>query len=140
MPTPKLSQLVLPVKDPTTGEITNITFDISGSGGSSSPEASGFGYGTCSTAYITTAKEVTLSDFVLTKNGIVSVTFANAVPSGATLNVNGTGAKDIHHKGVSIANNVIFGGDTATFIYDGTYFNMIAIDRTPTVSSNKVTF
>ena len=138
MPTPVLSQLVLPVKDETTGNVTNVTFNIQG--GSSSPEASGFGYGTCSTAYITAAKEVTLSDFVLTKNGIVSVTFTNAVPSSATLNVNSTGAKAIHHRGSAIANNVIFGGDTATFIYDGTYFNLIAIDRTPAVSNSTVTF
>ena len=136
MPTPTLSQLVLPVKDPDTGVVTNVTFNLQG--GSSSPEASGFGYGTCSTAYITTAKEVTLSNFVLTTNGIVSVTFVNAVPSSATLNVNNTGAKAIHHRGAAIANNVIFEGDTATFIYDGTYFNLIAIDRTPTVSNSKV--
>jgi len=133
---PNLSQMVLPVKDATTGEITLQTFNIIGGG--SSPESSGFGYGTCSTAYINTAKEATLSNFVLTKNGIISITFDNSVPANSTLNVNSTGAKAIHHKCAALASNVIFGGDTVTFIYDGTYFNLIAIDRVPSVSNNKV--
>lgn len=130
-----ISQFVLPVKNATTGEVENQTFDLPGS---SSPEGLGFGYGTCSTAYITSEKAVTLSGFVLTKNGIVSITFSNAVASNATLNVNSTGAKAIHHKGAALLNNIILAGDTVTFIYDGTYFNLIAIDRIPTVSSKTV--
>ena len=132
-----ISQFTLPVRNATTGEIENQTFNLPGS---STPEGNGFGYGTCSTAYITTAKEATLSNFVLKTNGIVSITFTNAVPSNATLNVNSTGAKAIHHRGAAIANNIIFGGDTVTFIYDGTYFNLIAIDRLPTVSNDTATF
>ena len=131
-----LSQLTLPVRDSITGETTNVTYDLKD--GSSGPEEKGFGYGTCSTAYITTAKVVTLEGFVLKKNGIVSVTFTNAVASNATLNVNNTGAKAIHHKGAALANNIILAGDTVTFIYDGTYFNLIAIDRIPVVSNKTI--
>lgn len=130
----KIKKFILPVKSGNV--IQNIEYDLP----SSSPETLGFGYGVCSTAYITPAKVVAITDYELTKNGIVSVTFDNAVPSSATLNVNSTGAKSIYHRGAALANNVIFAGDTATFIYDGTNFNLIAIDRVPTVSSNKANF
>ena len=129
-----LTKLILPVK--VNGTIQNQEFNLPGT---STPENLGFGYGTCSTAYITIAKVATLTDFVLTKNAIVSITFENAVPSNATLNVNSTGAKALRHRGAAIANNVILGGDTATFIYDGTYFNLIALDRLPTVTNSKLT-
>ena len=129
----KITKFVLPVKSGNV--VQNVEYDLP----TYSPEALGFGYGVCSTAYITPEKAVSITDFVLTKNGIVSVTFNNAVPSSATLNVNSTGAKAVHHKGAALANNVIFAGDTATFIYDGTYYNLIALDRTPTVSNNTVT-
>lgn len=128
-----ISKLILPVK--TGGVIQNIEFDLP----SSSPESLGFGYGVCSTAYITPSKAVSITGYTLTRNGIVSVTFENAVPSSAALNVNNEGAKPIYHRGAAIMNNVIFAGDTATFIYDGTKYNLIALDRTPTVSNKTVT-
>lgn len=130
MSNPVLSSLILPVKSGNT--VTNIQYDLpsGGGGGASTPEAIGFGYGTCDTAYITTEKAVTLSGYVLTKNGIVAVHFTNAVPASATLNINSTGAKAIYHKGAALASNVIGQGDTATFIYDGTYFQLISLDRT----------
>lgn len=129
----KITKFILPVK--TGNVVENVEYDLP----SSSPETLGFGYGVCSTAYITPEKAVSITGFDLTKNGIVSVTFSNAVPSSATLNVNSTGAKALHHRGAALANNVIFAGDTATFIYDGTYFNLIALDRIPTVSNETVT-
>lgn len=129
----KITKFRLPVKVGNTVEIQE--FDVPGT---STPENLGFGYGTCSTAYITTAKVATLTGFVLTKNAIVSITFVNAVPSNATLNVNSTGAKALHHRGTALADNVILGGDTATFIYDGTHFNLIALDRLPTATNSKL--
>lgn len=129
----KITKFILPVK--TGSVIQNVEYDLP----SSSPQALGFGYGVCSTAYITPAKVVSITDYALTRNGIVSVTFENAVPSSATLNVNSEGAKPIYHRGAAIANNVIFAGDTATFIYDGTNYNLIALDRIPVVSNETVT-
>ncbi len=129
----KITKFVLPIKVGNT--IQNQEFDVPGT---STPENLGFGYGTCSTAYITSAKVATITDFELTKNGIVSITFTNAVASNATLNVNSTGAKALYHKGAALQNNIILAGDTVTFIYDGTHFNLIAIDRIPTVSGSKV--
>jgi hypothetical protein len=129
----KITKFVLPIKVGNT--IQNQEFDVPGT---STPENLGFGYGTCSTAYITSAKTATITDFELTKNGIVSITFTNAVASNATLNVNSTGAKPLYHKGAALQNNIILAGDTVTFIYDGSHFNLIAIDRIPTVSGSTV--
>lgn len=129
----KITKFVLPVKSGNV--VQNVEYDLP----TYSPETLGFGYGVCSTAYITPAKVVSITDYALTRNGIVSVTFVNAVPSSATLNVNDAGAKPIYHRGAALAGNVIFAGDTATFIYDGTNYNLIALDRTPTVSNKTVT-
>jgi hypothetical protein len=89
----------------------------------------GQGYGTCSTDAATAAKAVTLSSYALTTNGIVSVKFTNAVPANATMNINSKGAKAIYYKGAAITDGIINAGDTATFIYNGTNYHLLAIDR-----------
>ena len=89
----------------------------------------GQGYGTCSTAAATAEKAVTLSSYALAVNGIVSVRFTYAVPAGATLNINSKGAKPIFYKNAAITAGVIAAGDVATFIYNGTNYYLIAIDR-----------
>ena len=89
----------------------------------------GQGYGTCSTAAATVAKTVTLSSYSLTKGGIVAVKFTYAVPAGATLNINSKGAKAIFYKGKAIVDGVICAGEIGTFIYDGTQYHLIAVDR-----------
>lgn len=91
--------------------------------------ALGQGYATCSTAEATTAKVGTLSSYALTTGGIVSVKFTYAVPASSTLNINSKGAKAIYHKGAAIKAGVIKAGDTATFIYNGTYYHLISVDR-----------
>lgn len=121
-----LSQLVIPVL--VDDEIVMRTYNIAGSGGSSTPEAMGFGYGTCSTAYATTAKTATLTDYTLKTNGIVAVKFVNNVNAGATLNINDEGAKPIYYRDVPIVAGIIDSGDIATFVYDGTNYILIAID------------
>lgn len=89
----------------------------------------GQGYGTCSTAEATAAKTVSLSSYALTTGGIVSVKFTYAVPASATLNVNSKGAKAIYYQGAAITADVIEAGDTATFIYNGSQYQLIAIDK-----------
>lgn len=89
----------------------------------------GQGYGTCGTAAATAAKAVTLSNYALTVGGVVAVKFTYAVPASATLNVNSKGAKPIFYKGAAITANVIQAGDIATFIYDGTNYHLLAVDR-----------
>lgn len=89
----------------------------------------GHGYATCSTAAATAAKAATLTSYSLVNGGIVAVKFTNAVPASATLNVNSKGAKSIYYKGAAITANIIQAGDTATFMYDGTRYQLLAVDR-----------
>ena len=91
-----------------------------------SPEAIGIGYGVSSDSG--SARTATLSDYNLTPNGIVAVTFGADVPANATLNINSQGAKPIYFRGSAIVANVIKGGDTVTFAYDGTHYDVLCID------------
>lgn len=89
----------------------------------------GHGYATCSTAEATTAKVGTLSSYTLTTGGIVAVKFTYAVPASATLNINSKGAKAIYHRGAAIKAGVIKAGDLATFIYNGSQYHLLSVDR-----------
>lgn len=87
----------------------------------------GQGYAVCATA--TAAKVATLSSYALTTGGIVAVKFTYAVPASATLNINSKGAKAIYYRGTAITAGIIKAGDIATFIYDGSDYHLISIDR-----------
>ena len=89
----------------------------------------GHGYVTCATAEATTAKVGTLSSYALTLGGIVAVKFTYAVPANATLNINSKGAKNMFYRGAKITAGVIKAGDIATFIYDGTQYQLMSVDR-----------
>lgn len=90
------------------------------------PEDLGFGGGLSQDSG--TARTVAVTDYELVTNGIVAVTFAVDVPANATLNVNSKGAKPIFYRGSAIVANVIRGGDTVTFQYDGTNYKVLCID------------
>lgn len=92
----------------------------------------GHGYVTCDTAASTTAKVGTLASYALTVGGIVAVKFTYAVPANATLNINSKGAKNMFYRGAKITAGVINAGDIATFIYDGTQYQLLTIDRVNT--------
>lgn len=105
-----------------------------------SPATLGQGYGTCTTAEATTAKVVSLSSYALVTGGVVAVKFTYNVPAGATMNINSKGAKAIYYRGASITANVIKAGDTATFIYNGTQYHLLTVDRdVDTNTDTKVT-
>lgn len=89
----------------------------------------GHGYATCSTAAATAAKVGTLASYALTLGGIVAVKFTYEVPANATLNINSKGAKNMFYRGAKITAGVIKAGDIATFIYDGTQYQLLSIDR-----------
>lgn len=85
-------------------------------------------YGTCSTSASTAAKVVTLSGFELYTGATISVkfTYANAAAS-ATLNVNGTGAKNIYAYNAVLAQPYYWSaGAVLSFTYDGSYWRMIS--------------
>ena len=89
----------------------------------------GQGYGTCDTAASTAAKVVLLRSYTLVPGGIVAVNFTYDVPASATMNINSKGAMPIYFKGAAITAGVINAGDTATFIYDGTQYHLLSVDR-----------
>jgi len=95
-------------------------------------EKLGNGYGTCSTAEATAAKVVTLSDYVLVKNGFVAVKFTYGLCASATLNINSKGAKDIFINGAAVTSTTckeVIAGDIAYFMYDGTQYQFLGTDR-----------
>ena len=98
----------------------------------------GQGYGTCTTAEATAAKVVTLSNYALVTGGIVAVKFTYGVPANATLNINSKGAKAIYYRGAAITAGIIEAGDVATFIYNGSQYHLLAVDRA--LSNEAVSF
>ncbi len=107
----------------------NLSVNVPWSDTTYTNEKLGQGYGTCATAAATTAKAVTLASYALTTGGVVAVRFANAVPAGATMNINSKGAKAIYYRGAAITAGVINAGDVATFIYNGSQYILLAVDR-----------
>lgn len=89
----------------------------------------GQGYGTCYTSTSTVEKEVSMSNYADKTGGIVSIKFTYSVDAGATLNINGQGAMDIDYNGSAIGDDVIKGGDIATFICSGASYQLISVDR-----------
>lgn len=88
----------------------------------------GFGYVTCSTAAATVAKIGTCSNYVLVTGGLVAVKFTYSVPAGATLNINSKGAKAIYCNGAAITADTITAGAIALMVYDGSYYQVIAVN------------
>lgn len=88
----------------------------------------GNGMGTCETAATTQAKTVAITDFILLKNGIVSILFTSAIAvAGATLNVNSTGAKPIKILGNTLQAGVVKARTVVQLQYDGTNWNIVGI-------------
>ena len=87
------------------------------------------GQGVCSTAMNTVNKTVEIQGFELVNGSIISVKFERGIyVDNATLNVNQTGAKPIYAVGSPIANNVVKNNDVCLFMYNGTSYNLLAID------------
>ena len=91
----------------------------------------GFGYGTCATSGTTvnSTRYVTLAGYELAKGGIIAVKFTYAVPSGSYLSVNSEASKRIYYQGSTLSEGVISAGDTAFFMYDGSYYRLLGIDK-----------
>ena len=88
----------------------------------------GYGYGVCSTAGATAAKTVSLTNYVMKTNGIIAVLFQNAfTASNPTLSVNGSAAKPIKLFGNAIPMGKVKANTILVMNYDGTQFNVIAI-------------
>ena len=81
---------------------------------------------TCSTAVGTATKTAAFSNFVLETGCLIAVKFTNGnSASGATLNVNSTGAKAIHVNGAAVAVGAIIPNGVYLLVYDGTNWAML---------------
>lgn len=84
-------------------------------------------YGTCATSAATQAKVVVCEGFVLENGATISVLFTNAQTYNGTptLNVNSTGAKNVHFRqGIRAVQYIWSAGEIIDFTYDGTYWVM----------------
>lgn len=85
-------------------------------------------FGTCSTGASEAAKVVTISGFKLETGVRVSIKFSNAnnYNGTSTLNVNGTGAKDIAYIGTNKTTRYTWtAGEVVDFVYDGSNYVMV---------------
>ena len=83
----------------------------------------GEGRAVCNTAAATADKVATVQGsgtFALREGSLLVCYFANAVPAGATLNVNSSGAKDIYYNNSSLPDGMIAGATYALLQYNGT--------------------
>ena len=99
----------------------------------------GLGYGVCSTAAATQAKEVTIANFLLLANMPITVKFTNAITvANATLNISMTGAKPLYMDGTALNPYVVMAGMTATIIYDGTNYNIVHLGYLKNIANPNV--
>jgi hypothetical protein len=95
-------------------------------GAIASHAAWGDAYGACDTAGATAAKTVALSGFTLKTGGVVAIRFANTnTAANITLNINGTGAKQVLYNRKAVPAYMIEGGEIIFMMFDGTYWNML---------------
>lgn len=89
----------------------------------------GQGYIASSGASSSGTYAISAAAYALVTGGIVPVKFSENVPAGAKMNINSKGAKDIYFQNAAIVANIIRSGDTATFMYDGTRYQLLTTDR-----------
>lgn len=71
-----------------------------------------------------------ISGFKLKKGGTVAIKFTTDINiTNPSLNINSTGSKPIYYRGSTLLRGTVNAGDTVTFIYDGTYYHIISIDK-----------
>lgn len=85
----------------------------------------GICYANCTTSFTTTAKTAAATNYKLVLGSLVAIKFTNSVIAHSTLNINGTGAKDIYYNGVAIQSNIIQSDDIALFVYDGRRYDLL---------------
>lgn len=80
-------------------------------------------FATCSTAAATQAKTVSVTGFNLVTGARVTIKFTvTNTAANPTLNVNGTGAKEIKYRGSAISTGYLAANRVYEFVYDGTAY------------------
>lgn len=90
----------------------------------------GQAYGISSNNANSAARTSSISKFELKKGGIVAIKFTTDIDiTNPSLNISSTGSKPIYYRGSALPRGTVNAGDTVTFIYDGTYYHIISIDK-----------
>lgn len=90
----------------------------------------GQAYGVSSNNSNTAARTSSISGFKLKEGGIVAIKFTTDIDiTNSSLNISSTGSKPIYYRGSALPRGTVNAGDTVTFIYDGTYYHIISIDK-----------
>ncbi len=83
-------------------------------------------YGVCSTPAASAAKTVDCTGFTLVTGAKIAIKFSNTnIANTPTLNVNGTGAKNIYYRGAAVDKNLFSADRVYEFVYDGTQYQFI---------------
>lgn len=82
-------------------------------------------YCVCSTTSDKPAKVAALDNYVLREGQTVRVKFEHFVMSGATLNINNTGAIPIYGNSAPLTDNVIIDGYVADLCYNGAQYDLL---------------
>ena len=89
----------------------------------------GGGFPTCTTAGVTAAKTVSISNFLLLPNCRISVLFQNAfTATNPTLSINSGEAIAIRHFGRAMEIGKVHANTILTMVYDGTYWQVVGIE------------
>ncbi|WP_321425009.1 hypothetical protein [uncultured Bacteroides sp.] len=104
-----------------------ITASLSGNATTSS-KATQIMVGTCVVAAATVQKDVILSNFVLEGGAKAIIKFTYQACASATLNINGTGAKNIYYNGSLTSAASWADGDLVEVQYDGTQYHIIFVN------------
>ena len=97
-------------------------------------------FGECSTDATTSAKVVSVPNFVLATGAEVTVQFTvTNTAASPTLNVNNTGAKAIVYRNAAISAGYLAANHVYKFVYDGTNYELIGDVNTDTNTDTKVT-
>ena len=125
----------LGIGTPTPSVALDVVGDIKASGTIRNVTVSG----TVAETAATVAKTTTISNYTLTTGDLLSITFTSGnTAAAATLNVNGTGAKNIRlgNTNVTAVNMTLAAGSTILMYYDGTYFQIMGSQRLTDTATN----
>lgn len=89
--------------------------------------------GVCSTSAATAAKVVTISGYTPTPGDILAITFTNGTSASTpTLNINGTGAKNIRLGSTNASSTTlnVGAGGVVMMYYTGTHYQLMGSHRT----------
>ena len=100
-------------------------------------------YGACATTASTAAKIGSCPNFIPTRGAIVTLSCAtaNTVQGALTLNINGTGARNIYVNGSNTSTtNPLFwnANDVLTFMYNSSVYHLIARGSLPVASTTQL--